>query len=115
MNLVETYSLNSVDAMVLRSALDVAVKLRSTGDTLVFVASDQRLLRAASNKGLLIFNPEINPEQTLETWSVRHQRKSLCHQLLVTLTGLFLFCNMGTAPAQTVPEIVEKALAATVI
>ena len=45
---------------------------------------------------------------------MRHQRKSLCHQLLVTLTGLFLFCNMGTAPAQTVPEIAEKALAATV-
>lgn len=44
LNLVETYSLNSVDAMVLGSALDVAVKLRSTGDTLVFVASDQRLL-----------------------------------------------------------------------
>ncbi|MCY3551845.1 MAG: hypothetical protein OXH39_15395 [Candidatus Poribacteria bacterium] len=36
--------------------------------TLVFVASDQRLLRAASNEGLLIFNPEIDPEQTLETW-----------------------------------------------
>ena len=68
LNLVETYSLNSVDAMVLRSALDVAVKLRSTGDTLVFVASDQRLLRAASNEGLLIFNPEMDPEQTLETW-----------------------------------------------
>ena len=45
---------------------------------------------------------------------MRHQRKSLCHQLLVTLTGLFLFCNMGPAPAQTVPEIAEKALAATV-
>lgn len=68
LNLVETYSLNSVDAMVLHSALDVAVKLRSTGDTLVFVASDQRLLRAASNEGLLIFNPEIDPEQALETW-----------------------------------------------
>lgn len=68
LNLVETYSLNSVDAMVLGSALDVAVKLRSTGDTLVFVASDQRLLRAASNEGLLIFNPEIDTEQTLETW-----------------------------------------------
>ena len=45
---------------------------------------------------------------------MRHQNKSLCHQLLVTLTGLFLFCNMGTASAQTVPEIAEKALAATV-
>ena len=68
LNLIETYSLNSVDAMVLRSALEVNVKLRSIGDTLVLVASDQRLLRAASNEGLLIFNPEIDPEQTLEAW-----------------------------------------------
>ena len=68
LNLIETYSLNSVDAMVLRSVLDTDVKLRSTGDTLVLVASDQRLLRAASNEGLLIFNPEIDPEQTLEVW-----------------------------------------------
>ena len=34
----------------------------------VLVASDQRLLRAAQNEGLLIFNPEIDPEQTLEAW-----------------------------------------------
>lgn len=68
LSLIETYSLNSVDAMVLRSALDVATQLRSIGDTLVLVASDQRLLRAASNEGLLIFNPEIDPEQTLEVW-----------------------------------------------
>ena len=68
LNLIEMYSLNSVDAMVLRSALNVAVKLRGTGDTLVLVASDQRLLRAASNEGLLIFNPEIDSEQTLEAW-----------------------------------------------
>ena len=68
LSLIETYSLNSVDAMVLRSALEVAVKLRSTGDTLVLVASDQRLLRAAQNEGLLVFNPEIDPEQTLEAW-----------------------------------------------
>ena len=68
LNLVETYSLNSVDAIVLRSALEVATELRSTGDTLVLVASDQRLLRAASNEGLLIFNPEIDQEETLKTW-----------------------------------------------
>ena len=51
-----------------RGSHNVAVKLRSTGDTLVLVASDQRLLRAAQNEGLLIFNPEIDPEQTLEAW-----------------------------------------------
>ena len=68
LNLVETHSINSVDAIVLRSAIETAGELNSTGDTLVLVASDQRLLRAASNEGLLIFNPEIDSEQTLEEW-----------------------------------------------
>jgi len=67
-SLTETHSLNSVDAMVLRSALDIATELRNTGNTLVFVASDQRLLRAAQDEGLPIFNPEIDSQQTLTDW-----------------------------------------------
>jgi predicted nucleic acid-binding protein len=68
MDLIETYSLNSVDALVLRSALDTATELRSTDDRLVLVASDQRLLRAAHAEGLQIFNPEIDSQQTLTDW-----------------------------------------------
>ena len=68
MRLIETHSLNSVDAMVLRSALDVVTELRSIGDTLVLVASDQRLLRAARAEGLQIFNPEIDSQQILTDW-----------------------------------------------
>ena len=45
---------------------------------------------------------------------MKYQSKSICHQFLSTLIGIFLFCNITTAPAQTVPEIAEKALAATV-
>lgn len=40
----------------------------STGDTLVLVASDQRLFRAAHAEGLQIFNPEIDSQQTLVYW-----------------------------------------------
>ena len=68
MRLIETHSLNSVDAMVLRSALDLATELRSTNDTLVLVASDQRLLRAARAEGLQTFNPEIDSQQILTDW-----------------------------------------------
>ena len=68
MNLVDIHSLNSVDAIVLRSALDTAAELRNTGDTLVLVASDQRLLRAARTEGLQVFNPELDPQQTLTNW-----------------------------------------------
>ncbi|RKU33892.1 hypothetical protein C6499_00245 [Candidatus Poribacteria bacterium] len=68
MRLIETHSLNSVDALVLRSALDIATELRSTNDTLVLVASDQRLLRAARAEGLQVFNPEIDSQQILTDW-----------------------------------------------
>jgi predicted nucleic acid-binding protein len=68
MNLVDIHSLNSVDAIVLRSALDIASELRNAGDTLVLVASDQRLLRAARTEGLQGFNPELDSQQTLTNW-----------------------------------------------
>lgn len=68
MDLIETHSLNSVDAIVLRSALDMAAELRSTDDRLVLVASDQRLLRAARAEGLQVFNPEVDSQQILVDW-----------------------------------------------
>ncbi len=68
MRLIEIHSLNSVDAIVLRAALNIAAELRNTGDTLVLVASDQRLLRAAHAEGLQIFNPEIDSQQILTDW-----------------------------------------------
>lgn len=68
MDLIEIHSLNSVDAIVLRSALDIGAACRAAGDELVLVTSDQRLLRAASSEELLVFNPETYPEQTLTDW-----------------------------------------------
>jgi predicted nucleic acid-binding protein len=52
------HAINSTDAIVLRVALDIAQLLRTRGDDLVLVASDQRLLRAAQAEGLTIINPE---------------------------------------------------------
>ncbi len=68
MRLIEIHSLNSVDAVVLRAALNIAAELRNTGDTLVLVASDQRLLRAAHTEGLQVFNPEVDSQQILTDW-----------------------------------------------
>ncbi|MDE0469423.1 MAG: type II toxin-antitoxin system VapC family toxin [Candidatus Poribacteria bacterium] len=68
MRLIEPHSLNSVDAIVLRSALDIAAELRDTENTLVLVASDQRLLRAAHTEGLQTFNPEVDSQQILTDW-----------------------------------------------
>ena len=67
-SLIDTYSLNSVDALVLRSELDIETELCNDGNKLVLVASDQRLLRAANNEGLLVFNPETDSQQDLTNW-----------------------------------------------
>lgn len=56
--LIRQHSINATDAVLLRSALDMAVILRAGGDDLALVASDQRLLRAAQAEGLINFNPE---------------------------------------------------------
>lgn len=56
--LIITHSINATDAILLRSAIDLATILRGQGDDLVLVASDQRLLRAAQAEGLVTFNPE---------------------------------------------------------
>ncbi len=68
MHLIETHSLNSIDAIVLCSALEIAAELRDTENTLVLVASDQRLLRAARAEGLQVFNPEVDSQQILTDW-----------------------------------------------
>ena len=58
LDLIERHSLNATDALVLRSALDLAQLLRLVGDALVLVAADARLLRAAEAEGLATLNPE---------------------------------------------------------
>lgn len=66
MPLAETHSLNATDAVVLRSALDIAVQLRADGHDLVLVASDRRLLKAAQAEGLLTFDPEVQMTADLD-------------------------------------------------
>jgi uncharacterized protein len=56
--LIERHSINSTDALVLRSALDVKLTMGESGNDLVLVSSDQRLLRAAAFERLRVFNPE---------------------------------------------------------
>jgi predicted nucleic acid-binding protein len=63
--LIVAHSINSTDALTLKSALAIARKLRRAGDDLVLVASDQRLLRAAQAEGLNTFNPETQDQAGL--------------------------------------------------
>ena len=64
--LIGRHSINATDAILLRSALDLADSLRSRADDLILVASDLRLLRAAEAEGLAIFNPEAQTVEDLD-------------------------------------------------
>jgi predicted nucleic acid-binding protein len=64
--LIETYSINGTDAILLRSALSLAKSLRLIGDDVVLVTSDQRLLKAAQAEGLVTFNPETQTQADLD-------------------------------------------------
>jgi uncharacterized protein len=64
--LLERYAINSKDGIVLQAALEGAPPLRTTGDDLVIVASDQRLLKAAQAEGLITFNPETQSQADLD-------------------------------------------------
>jgi uncharacterized protein len=63
--LLVAHSINSTDALILKSALAIAERLRRAGDDLILVASDQRLLRAAQVEGLTTFNPETQDRAAL--------------------------------------------------
>jgi len=65
MPFIEKHSVNATDAVILRLALDLAAQMRTDGNDLVLVASDQRLLRAAQAEGLLTFDPEHQTEVEL--------------------------------------------------
>jgi uncharacterized protein len=63
--LMVAHAINSTDALVLKSALAIARRLRAASDDLVLVASDHRLLRAAQAEGLRTFDPETQDQATL--------------------------------------------------
>ena len=63
--LIVAHSVNSTYALVLKSALAIARRLRRAGDDLVLVACDQRLLRAAQAEGVLTFNTETQDQAAL--------------------------------------------------
>jgi predicted nucleic acid-binding protein len=66
-SLILAHSINSTDAITLKSALAIALRLRPGGNNLVLVASDQRLIRAAQAEGLDTFNPETRDLPALAT------------------------------------------------
>jgi hypothetical protein len=58
--------LNAADALHLPTALEIHSQLQRQGDSLLFFAADQRLLRAAQTEGLAGFNPETGTAAQLD-------------------------------------------------
>jgi len=71
MDLIVKHNLNAIDAVILRSALNLQQILHASGDQLLLWTSDKRLVRAAQNEGLMAFDPEV------ETMSHLHQLLSI--------------------------------------
>lgn len=57
LDFIERYAINSVDALILCTALSVS-ELLDADDRLIFASADERLLKADESEGLEIFNPE---------------------------------------------------------
>jgi predicted nucleic acid-binding protein len=66
-DLIDRHSVNSTDAILLRSALDLATRYRANGVDLFLVTCDLRLIRAARAENLATFNPETQTEADLDT------------------------------------------------
>jgi len=66
--LIEKYSLNATDALVLRSALDVATLKQQAGHKVVLLTSDRRLLNAARLEGIQILAPETATQEHFDSF-----------------------------------------------
>ena len=56
--LIEKFSINATDAIVLRIALTFKATAEEIGQALVLVCSDKRLIRAAEKSGITVCDPE---------------------------------------------------------
>jgi len=65
LDLITRHHINSSDAIILRSCLNVHQVLAGRGDQLILWSSDKRLLRAAKNEGVAVFDPEVETEKSL--------------------------------------------------
>jgi len=63
---IAKHSINSTDAVILRSVLNLKNELDTTGDQLVLLSSDKRLVKAARNENAIVFDPEVETLTSLQ-------------------------------------------------
>ncbi len=67
LGLIAQHNINSTDAVILRSCLNLQQVLQNRGHRLVLWSCDKRLLRAAQREGVDVFDPEVETKAQLKT------------------------------------------------
>ena len=67
LDLIVQHNINATDAIILRSCLNLQQVLQNQGYRLVLWSCDKRLLRAAQNEGVDVFDPEVETKAQLQT------------------------------------------------
>ena len=63
---IAKHSINSTDAVILRSVVNLKNELDTAGDQLVLLTSDKRLVKAARNENVIVFDPEAETLASLQ-------------------------------------------------
>ena len=64
---IARHSINSTDAVILRSVLNLKARSDANGDRMVLLTSDKRLVKAARNENVIVFDPEVETLASLQT------------------------------------------------
>ena len=65
LGLIAQHNINATDAIILRSCLNLQQVLQTQGHRLILWSCDKRLLRAAQQEGVEVFDPEIESKAQL--------------------------------------------------
>ena len=67
LDLIAQHNINATDAIILRSCLNLQQVLQNQENRLVLWSCDKRLIRAAQQEGVAVFDPEVETKATLQT------------------------------------------------
>lgn len=63
---IAKHNINSTDAVILRSALNIKERLDASGDRMILLTSDKRLVKAARSENIIVFDPEAETLASLQ-------------------------------------------------
>ena len=64
---IAKHNISSTDAVILRSVLNLKARSDANGDRMILLTSDKRLVKAARNENVIVFDPEVETLASLQT------------------------------------------------